>query len=54
MSNFIHIGGHLMTKEFNNLLKKVYHCYRDHEKPPLPLKMIREYLEAEGIKIDKY
>lgn len=42
-----------MSEEFNTVLKKAYNEYRDHPDPPVPLKLIKEYLEDEGIFVDE-
>lgn len=42
-----------MSEEFNKLLKKTYQSYQDRDDSPIPLKMIRDYLEYEGINVDE-
>lgn len=42
-----------MSKEFNAVLINAYNEYRDHPDPPVPLKLIKEYLEDEGISVDE-
>ena len=42
-----------MTYELNKLLKKAYKRYQNHDKPPIPLEIIKEYLEYEGIRVDE-
>jgi antitoxin component HigA of HigAB toxin-antitoxin module len=40
-----------MSAELNELLKEAYHSFKGREDAPLPIEMIKEYLEIEGIKI---
>lgn len=42
-----------MSKEFNMILINAYNEYRDHPDPPVPLELIKEYLEDEGINVDE-
>jgi len=44
-----------MSEELNCLLKKVYYCYKEDINPPVPIEIIKEFLELEGIVLgDKY
>lgn len=40
-----------MTEEFNTVLKNAYYHFKDNPDPPLPLEMIKNYLEDEGISV---
>jgi len=37
----------------NEKLLDIYITYKNHENPPVPLDTIKEYLELEGIILDK-
>ena len=41
-----------MSAELNKLLKKAYRTYQDRDNSPIPLDMIRDYLEYEGINVE--
>lgn len=41
-----------MKTEFSKLLKKTYRQYKDEKRPPVPVKLIKEYLELEGIVLE--
>lgn len=41
-----------LSKEFNELLKQFYINNHDTKEPRIPLELIKEYLEIEGIKIE--
>jgi hypothetical protein len=40
-----------MSDEFNTLLKKAYHSFQGRD--DIPLEMIKEYLEIEGIDVNE-
>jgi hypothetical protein len=42
-----------MDEELNKLLKQAYDQYKDVKNPPVPIEEIKEYLELEGIEIEK-
>lgn len=41
-----------MSEKLNYLLIKAYHQWKCQPSPPVPLKIIREYLKLEGIDVD--
>ncbi len=40
-----------MSNELNILLKQVYYHYKNYKNPPVPLELIKEFLELEGINL---
>jgi hypothetical protein len=42
-----------MSEEFNTFLKNAYHQFKDDPDPPIPLELIKSYLEDEGIKVEE-
>jgi hypothetical protein len=36
----------------NENLKDIYITYKDHKNPPVPLEIIKEYLELEGVLLE--
>lgn len=41
-----------MSKTLNDKLKNIYQTYKDQENPPVPIEIIKEYLELCGVKLD--
>lgn len=41
-----------MSKELNEVLKHSYDFWKNDPFPPVPLDLIKEYLETEGISLD--
>jgi len=41
-----------MSKTLKDKLLAIYLNYKDKENPPVPLELIREYLELSGVKLD--
>ena len=37
----------------NDKLKEIYQTYKDHEKPPVPVKKIKEYLKLSGVQLEE-
>lgn len=37
----------------NDKLKKIYNKYKTDENPPVPLEMIKEFLELDGVHLDE-
>ena len=38
-----------MSNELNKLLEEAYYRYKNYSDPPVPLKIIKEFLKGEGI-----
>jgi hypothetical protein len=41
-----------LSKELNELLIQAYHDWSSEPDPIIPLSLIREYLELEGVKLE--
>jgi hypothetical protein len=41
-----------MSDELNRLLKKAYYRYKDCDNSPVPINIIKEFLELEGVSIE--
>ncbi|WP_048203989.1 hypothetical protein [Methanobacterium formicicum] len=41
-----------MSKELNDVLKRSYIFWKDDPCPPVPLDLIKEYLELEGVSLE--
>ncbi len=37
----------------NDKLKEIYHTYKDHKNPPVPVKKIKEYLKLSGVQLEE-
>jgi hypothetical protein len=42
-----------MSNEFNKVLKNAYYQFKDYLDPPIPLELIKSYLEDEGIQLEE-
>jgi hypothetical protein len=41
-----------MSDELNTLLKQVYYRYKDEINSPVPIELIKKYLQLEGFDVD--
>ena len=41
-----------MSKTLNDILKEAYNLYKNESKPPIPLEIIKEFLDLEGIAVE--
>jgi hypothetical protein len=40
-----------MARSLNDKLKDIYHTYKDLDNPPVPVDLIKEYLELSGVEL---
>jgi hypothetical protein len=43
----------MIMSGLNEKLKDIYHTYKDHENPPVPVKKIKEYLKLSGVLLEE-
>ena len=49
----MNLKGENMSQILKDNLKDIYHTYKDHKNPPVPVNTIKKYLKLSGIPLEK-